>query len=221
MKTNRFSRATPRGVTSLDVLVVIATVALLVVVFQTVLQPRRQKGGHPRTCVSNLKQVSYAFRVWANDHAEKFPWEVSPERGGVRDEPFTTVAVRTYMMLSNELNTPKVLVCPQDRQRVWAKNWRLTHKNVSYFVGLDATTDSPAALLSGDRNLVGDGQPLGPGRHALAQFKQVQFGTNLHNRAGRIGFADGSVLQASETSLQQSIESAIYGGTTNLFIAVP
>jgi len=48
-------------------------------------------------CVNNLKQVGLAFRIWAGDHRDKFP--------------------TSLVVMSNELSTPKILVCPSDSAR--------------------------------------------------------------------------------------------------------
>jgi len=64
-------------------------------------------------CVNNLKQIGLAVRLWAMDHADVSPPDM--------------------LSMSNELNTPKILVCPADTNRVPAKTWQsFTAANVSY-----------------------------------------------------------------------------------------
>ena len=64
-------------------------------------------------CINNLKQFGLAVRQWAIDSND-----VSP--------PDT-------LSMSNELNTPKILVCPADTNRPVAKNWAsFTTANLSY-----------------------------------------------------------------------------------------
>jgi len=48
-------------------------------------------------CVNNLKQVGLAFRVWAGDNTNKYP--------------------TSLVVMSNELSTTKILVCPSDKER--------------------------------------------------------------------------------------------------------
>lgn len=48
-------------------------------------------------CVNNLKQLGLAMRIWAGDNNEKYP--------------------TSLVVMSNELNTAKVLVCPGDKTR--------------------------------------------------------------------------------------------------------
>jgi hypothetical protein len=64
-------------------------------------------------CINNLKQFGLAVRIWAVDNHDAFP-------------PDT-------LSMSNELNTPKILVCPADTNRLAASNWQgFTAANLSY-----------------------------------------------------------------------------------------
>jgi len=64
-------------------------------------------------CINNLKQFGLAVRVYALDNNEVLP-------------PDT-------LSMSNELNTPKILVCPAETNRPVAKNWdSFTTANLSY-----------------------------------------------------------------------------------------
>lgn len=64
-------------------------------------------------CINNLKQVGLAIRIWANDNKDFSP----PD----------------FLSLSNELNTPKILVCPDDTNRIAATNFaNYSDANCSY-----------------------------------------------------------------------------------------
>lgn len=64
-------------------------------------------------CINNLKQFGLAVRLWALDNNDVFP--------------------TTILAMSNELNTPKILVCPADTNRPVAVNWAaFTSANLSY-----------------------------------------------------------------------------------------
>ena len=54
-------------------------------------------------CRNQLRSISLAARLYSNDHAEKF----APD----------------FLSMSNELNTPKILVCPSDRNATKTTNW--------------------------------------------------------------------------------------------------
>jgi hypothetical protein len=64
-------------------------------------------------CISNLKQIGLAAKMWALEHKNIFP----PD----------------FLSMSNELNTPKILVCPGDTNRVAAAGFaKFTDENCSY-----------------------------------------------------------------------------------------
>jgi hypothetical protein len=98
------------------------------------------------SCMNNMKQIGLGFRIWATDHQDRFPFNVSTnavgggKAGDVLDEP-----VRIFQMLSNELANPKVLVCPADRSKHPAATFgALDPSSISY--DLDTSPEvSPAA----------------------------------------------------------------------------
>ena len=124
-----------------------------------------------------------------------------------------------FMVMSNELSTPKVLICPQqkDKSIVSATTFDRSasgqanripftnDNNVSYFVGVDAADTYPQMFLSGDDNLLINRVPL---KHGL-----VMMGTNLpvtwsaarHVNQGNIALADGSVQQFNNLRLWQAM----------------
>jgi hypothetical protein len=64
-------------------------------------------------CVNNLKQIGLAARIWANDNHDVSPPDL--------------------LSMSNELNTPKILVCPADTNRAAAVTFaKYTDANCSY-----------------------------------------------------------------------------------------
>lgn len=65
------------------------------------------------SCVSNMKHIGLAARMWAKDHNGKFP----PD----------------FYSMTNELSTPKVLVCPGDGSKTRMLGWsEFNASNVSY-----------------------------------------------------------------------------------------
>jgi len=74
----RLSTQRTGGFTGWDLLACVVTAGLFVGVFLPYLaRPRSHCCRSPRiTCVSNLKQIGLAFRMWSNDHGEMFPMNI-------------------------------------------------------------------------------------------------------------------------------------------------
>jgi len=176
-----------RGLTVVEVLVAICIVILLAALILPTLarlNVRSSKIG----CANNLKQIGIAFRVWEGDHDDKYPMSVSVTNGGTMELVGSGVVWRQFEAMSNELNTPKILFCPDDSdaKRKQADLFRsdssspasgtvlfASDSNTSYFIGVDATDKNPTLFLVGDRNLTVDGVALKPGLHAVSTNQVV------------------------------------------------
>jgi hypothetical protein len=125
--------------------------------------------------------------------------------------------------MSNELSTPKILVCPADTSRIAATNFATDFNNmkISYFVSLDAEDKYPGMLLSGDDNLVVNGVRVRPGILSLSVNASVEWTKErigkLHG-PGYVALADGSVQQAATLTVQSTPVNA--GVATNR-LAIP
>jgi competence protein ComGC len=205
--------------TLLEVLVVIGTLFLLVVVVLVVQNTTSCKGRSSRiSCASNLRQIGLAFRMWANDHNEKFPMALTIAEGGTKELALQGLPLASFTIISNELNNPKPLSCPDDDKRTRATNFtRLRPKNLSYFLGLDASEMNPASILAGDRNMCINGQPTN-GFVEITNWAAVTWSARIHNRQGNIGLADGSAHQVTDNQIQKQLQAS--GATTNRF-AIP
>src|SRR5690349_7740258 len=97
--------------TSLDLLVVLATLLIVSgLLLPTLFRPRR--GTIRINCVNNLKQVGLAFRIWSGDNGDHYPMAVFTNvEGASLLAPGTNVFVY-FQAMSNELSTPKLLICP-------------------------------------------------------------------------------------------------------------
>jgi len=210
-KTLRLSRK-EAGFTFWDLATVLAAVVLGAAwSLQWLARPKRCGGIN---CVSNLKQVGLGFRMWANDHDDRFPWQVSTSDGGTLELAGTAEAWRHFAVVSNEFSSPKILVCPEDRGRTRAGAWSAGsawpcfsgNNNLSYFVGLNAVEGSPQTLLSGDRTLTTNGR-IATGFLTLSSNSPVSWVRGLlHNGVGNIGLADGSAQQVNEAMLRKEMQ---------------
>jgi len=199
------------------------------------------------SCVNNLKQVGLAFRTWGLDNDDQTPMRLSVANGGYADfigQRLVTASQVTskgvfgvFLVMSNELSTPKILMCPSEYEnsmRQVASSFAgfdptgtastvpyTNDLNTSYFVGVDAVETYPEMFLVGDHNL-GSGNP--PPQPYLAAPSTgtpcVSLGTNFpagnlavgwmdntHSKAGNVGLADGSAQQYNRFSLQAALQN--------------
>ncbi len=195
-------------------------------------------------CVSNLKQIGLAFRMWSGDHTEKFPWQVFTTDGGIVPPPTLPspganmpigITAQAYRAASNELTSPKVLVCNGDAGSTRASTWEpppapggyaitssgnpAHYANLSYFFGHEADEVRPQTILSGDRNVLRIGAAV-VAADAVLQFtaapQNIDAGwdVGIHKNAGNIGLGDGSAHQMTISALQRQVTSAIQSVVT-------
>ena len=79
-----------RALTITEVLVVVTILALLVLILLPILGGL-DEGHHRIKCLSNLKQVGLAFRMWSNDNDDQFPWMTSTNGGTLKFTQSTNV----------------------------------------------------------------------------------------------------------------------------------
>lgn len=214
--------------TLVEVLVVIAVLAIFVILLLPALVPYRS-GRMRINCANNLKQVGLAYRLWEEDNNDNYPMFVSATNGGAMELIAAGNVAACFQVMSNELGTPKILVCPEDAKTVLATNFGpgFSNKNISYFVGVDVTNEmNPRMLLCGDDNFIVDGVPAKSGlvqfttnsNVAWASGRHVSYNSHFWTPArnrffGNIGFADGSVQQVTTEGLQKPLQQT--GVVTN------
>ena len=212
MKTRQNS-----GFTFLEVLLIV----MVVFVVMGLLLPsmhRAPRRSNRIQCVSNLKQIVLAFRMWSNDRGEKFPMQLSEAEGGTKGLISQGLPLSSLMIISNELNSPKLLTCQDDKGRKRVSLFtELTPNNLSYFVGVDAAETNPASILSGDRNIHINGKPA-RGYVRITDYSTATWGPDIHKHHGNIALADGSASQTTQDGLQKAIRGT--GLATNRF-AIP
>jgi len=200
----RVSHQKTAALTLVEVLVVIVVLAVLATVLLPALVSPPASLARRSECITNLKQIGLAYISWASDNNGKFPMQVSATNGGTMElNADKNNSWLNFLVLSNELITPKILWCPADRDQVTATNWKLgfSAANISYFVSLDAITHHPQMLLSGDDNFAVSGVSAKAGLLEFSMNAPITWTAERHMNAGNISFADGHVEMVNNSDL--------------------
>jgi prepilin-type N-terminal cleavage/methylation domain-containing protein len=203
----RSTKSTRSGFTLIELLVVIAIIAILAGLLLPALARAKAKANRAK-CVSNLKQMNLGFRIFSNDNGEKFPWLILPADGGSMDAA-AQQTWRHILPVTNEMNSPKILVCPSDSQKTMVSTWNLflANNNISYMVGYEAVEQKPQTILTGDRNIAGAANNSSCGAWSGAMGCPITVASTwdqtIHNGAGDLGLSDGSVQQTTSPGLQK------------------
>ena len=217
----RTNKKKEQGFTALEMMVVIAVVVVLGVLILPRMT-RTNRGRHYSGCLSNLQQIGLAARMWANDNGGKFPWQVSTSTNGTLELVNGPTVAPHFLIMSNEMNSPKILGCPTDLKRTRVALFsEFDDTHLSYFVGVDSNEANPQSILSGDRNITG-GVRVTNTIHHFTSNSVVGFTKILHNKQGNIALGDGSVPQVSRSALGNQINAALLSsGQPALRLAIP
>ncbi len=205
--------------TRLELAAVLCALSLLALLALPVLAGSRPAASRA-TCVNNLSRIGQGFSMWANEHAERYPWQVQADPGA-----HTLHFPDYYRAVSNEFVTTRILVCPVDPARTVASSFAMLGfgtTSISYMLAHPFAQEG-RAILSGDRNLTGSTTAtscssfISP-RSIPNSTTNASWGNDLHYRSGQLLFNDGSVEQTGDTQLRARLANRGYDDTAFHFL---
>ena len=143
--------------------------------------------------------------LWAGDNNDNYPTHFAMTNGVMMKLISSGNAYVLWQTMSNELSTPKILLCPDDKNRFCATNFFIgfSDANISYFYSLDADESNPQMILLGDDNLAVNGVRVRPGILNLWTNATVGWTAERMGRfhgAGNVVLAEGSAQEMSSSN---------------------
>ncbi len=191
------------ALTLMEMLVVVGLIFFLFIALAMLSESGMKGKAQKIGCVNNLHEIGVAFRIWGESQSDDFQMQYyfSNRNYGVRESVESGIAYTSFQVMSNELGTTKVLVCPADNHRFAATNFTTDFGNhrLSYFVGVDATDSLPRSILSGDDDFEINATPIRSGLVQIFTNTSIGWSNQRHAPLGNLLFSDGSVQSANNS----------------------
>lgn len=218
-------------------LIFVIFAAVVIICLATACISRTRRQNDLARCKDNLKNIALALNLWVEDNdLNCLPWH--------RDNPaVSTNELRRnecwfhLASVSNQLGSPKLLVCPADRSARIAKTWNTDPKNgfggakyrdqaCSYAIALDGVgsfTGPPppvevdnAPVVFIDRHLQGKSKPEQCTHTGIAStsFERpfvLWWRAEMHgSETGNVALLDGSAETRSGSTVEQLLLANLY-----------
>lgn len=194
----RVSNRCRRGFTLMELLVVMAIIAVLASLLLPVIS-RASIRARQAWCASNLRQIGIGLTVFADAHQGRYPWQVPVFEGGSAERNLQGMihggtflrSSAAFQAASNELSHTRIVSCPGTSTR-WAPSWnQLRPAHVNYAVNLRSEPGRTDSVLAVDDNLSIPPVPASQARRATNDV--VSWTPERHADRGTALFADAHV----------------------------
>jgi len=201
-------RTSTAGFTLMELLVVIAIVGVLAGLITPSLR-RGMQSARRVECLNNQRQIGLAFQQFADLHNNRYPMRM-PEflEGGATESnrvAFLVLSDSAFRIAAEELESPRILVCPADAGRSPAESLSgLGTAEISYVVSTNARPGDAQMIVATDRNVTaaaGDGGASGQANRIDYDGRIHEFKGNMLMGDGRVEWAGGLLWQWSPTSV--------------------
>lgn len=195
----KVDRKISKGFTLIELLVVISVIAILTSLLLPAIN-RASMRAKQAWCAGNLRQVGIGLIEFSHDHNNLYPWTVMTNDGGAAEFNTSSLVhagtfVRSapvFRSISQELNTPKILVCPSAGTRATNRWEWLSYSNVNYAANLHARNGESDSPLVVDDNLATPALPAWQLARAMTN-ETLAWTPQRHADRGNALFADGHV----------------------------
>ena len=212
-----------RGLTLIEVLVVLAIIGILTAILLPVLSQAKAKAQR-YTCLAQLDQISKAFIGYAHNHNDRLPWQLTPTQAREEfgehsaDYGLDLAAMFSVPAIRLDLGSAEILLSPCDPERAAAnekahERWGqinplegrlLPADAISYVLIEGADIARPGTVLAVTRNL--STCDLGTAHWSGADDPNAgpEAMAGLMRSQGQIVFADGSARLSTDVDLGET-----------------
>ncbi len=171
--------AFPRGFSLIELLIVVALVAILSSMFYGFTSAKHQRN-QKELCADNLQKIFLALQIYANDFHGALPVKTNTSTS---EEPLDLLVPKYSADTS-------IFICPGGRDAAIPSGIPLTQAKISYAFYMGRRLDDPQKVLLSDRQV--DTEPKRAGEMVFSADGSPP-GNNHHKFGGNFLLADGSV----------------------------